>query len=64
MWGTTSPLFNGYQVLFPGRDFDHYPPSSAKIKNEWSYTSICHMYLCGMGRENVIFYKLVSWSKQ
>ena len=64
MWGTTSPLFNGYQGLFPRRDFDHYPPSSVKFEKEWSYTTMCHMCLRGMGRENVIFYKLVSWSKQ
>jgi hypothetical protein len=26
-------------VKRPGREADHSPPSSAKVKNEWSYTS-------------------------
>jgi hypothetical protein len=26
-------------VKRPGREADHSPPSSAEIKNEWSYTS-------------------------
>jgi hypothetical protein len=36
-----------YTVSFPverrpGRETDHLLPSSAKVKNEWSYTSIPH----------------------
>jgi hypothetical protein len=27
-------------VKRPGREVDHSPPSSAEVKNEWSYTSI------------------------
>jgi len=33
------------EIKQPGRDVDNTPPSSAEIKNEWSYTStplICH----------------------
>jgi hypothetical protein len=26
-------------VKWPGREVDHSPPSSAEVKNEWSYTS-------------------------
>jgi len=26
-------------VKRPGREVDHSPPSSAEVKNEWSYTS-------------------------
>jgi hypothetical protein len=25
-------------ITKPGREADHSPPSSAKVKNEWSYT--------------------------
>ena len=38
-------IFNGYQSTFrgggkpPGSVFDHSPPRSAQIKNEWRYTS-------------------------
>jgi hypothetical protein len=28
----------------PGRESDHSPPSSAQVKNEWSYTST-HQYV-------------------
>ena len=27
------------RVKRPGRQFDHSPPSSAEVKNEWSHTS-------------------------
>ena len=32
-------------VKRPGREFDHSHPSSAMVKNEWSYTSIPPAYL-------------------
>jgi len=40
-----APQFSGYHGSFlgvkrPGRDVDHSPPSSAELKNIWSYTSI------------------------
>jgi hypothetical protein len=35
----TRGLFPG-GVMRPGREVDHSPPSSAKVKNAWSYTSI------------------------
>jgi hypothetical protein len=44
-WGPPSLLFNGHQgylpsgVKRPGREADHSPPSSAEVKNAWSYTS-------------------------
>jgi len=34
---------------------NHEPPSSAKLKNEWSYTSSPLMYLCGAYRESFTF---------
>ena len=44
LWGPSNPLFNFYVGSFlgvkrPGREFDHSSPSSAEVKNEWSYTS-------------------------
>ena len=44
LWAPRSPLFSGYRVCFPdvmrlGREAVHPHPSSAEIKNEWSYTS-------------------------
>jgi hypothetical protein len=44
LWGSPSLLSIEYQGLFPGlkrpgREADHSPPSSAEIKNAWSYTS-------------------------
>jgi hypothetical protein len=43
-WGQRSPQFNGYRVSFLGVkrqrcEVDHSPPSSAEVRNEWSYTS-------------------------
>jgi hypothetical protein len=32
----------------PGRESDHSPPSSAKVKNAWSYTSTLPIYLHGV----------------
>ena len=50
-------LFNGYQVLtggvcvrLPRCKVNHSPPSSAGVKNEWSYT--LNLCLHGMDREN------------
>jgi len=40
LWDPLSLLSNGYQGLFPwGREDNHSPPSSAEVKNAWSYTS-------------------------
>jgi hypothetical protein len=44
LWGPPSLLFKGYRGFFPqgvkrpGRVVDHSPPSSAEVKNTWSYT--------------------------
>jgi hypothetical protein len=35
-------------VKRPGREVDHSPPSSAEVKNAWSYTSTPSIYLHGM----------------
>jgi hypothetical protein len=44
LWGSPNLLSSMYQGFFPGvrrpgREADHSPPSSAKLKNAWSYTS-------------------------
>jgi hypothetical protein len=35
-------------VKWPGREADHSPPSSAEVKNAWSYTSIPPVHLHGV----------------
>jgi len=57
----TQPTIQGVPVFFlrgkmAGYEVDHSPPSSAKVKNEWSYTStplICHH---GVDREIFTFH--------
>ena len=34
---------------------NHSPPSSAEVKNEWSYTSTPPIWLCDMDRNNFMF---------
>jgi hypothetical protein len=38
-------------VKRPGREVEHTPPSSADVKNKWSYTSAAAMFLHGVGRD-------------
>jgi hypothetical protein len=43
---------NGHQVYFPGlkrpgREVDHSVPSSAKVKNDWSYTCTARYMFIG-----------------
>jgi hypothetical protein len=39
-----------------GRDVGYSPPSSAEVKNEWSYTSTPPMQFPGVGRNTVTFF--------
>jgi hypothetical protein len=60
LWGLVSLVFNGYQGSFPGvkrpgREVNHSPPSSAEVKNEWSYTSTPPICLHCVDRENFAF---------
>jgi hypothetical protein len=53
LWGPPNLLPTVYQVLFPrvkqpGLEAAPSPPSSAKVKNEWRYTSIAP-YACKAG---------------
>jgi hypothetical protein len=51
LWGPLSLLSNGYQGPFSprvkrqGREADHSPPSSAEVKNAWSYTSTQYAFM-------------------
>ena len=39
----------------PGSEFNHSPPSSAEVKNEWRYTSFVPIRLLGVGTEKITF---------
>jgi hypothetical protein len=58
--GSPSPLFNAYVGSFagikrPGRQADHSPPSSAEVKNEWSYTASPPTCFHGVDRDSFTF---------
>ena len=60
LWGPPSLLLNGYRVSFPRvkwplREVNHSPPSSAEVKNKWSYTSTPPICIHGVDRENFNF---------
>jgi hypothetical protein len=55
-----SLLSNGYWVSFPGVsklkcEVDHSSPSSAEVKNEYSYTSTLPVCLYGVERDKFTF---------
>jgi len=57
IWGPSNPLFSGYLGSFPrvkqlGHAVDHKSPSSAKVKNEWNYTTSACVCLPGIDRNN------------
>ena len=69
LFGTPSLVFSGYPgssigVKWLGHDVNHSSPSSADVKNEWSYTFAPPLYLHGMDRDftfDLMFYiQLVS----
>jgi hypothetical protein len=51
--GTGSPPPWG--VKWPGGEVNHSSPSSAEVKNEWSYTPVPPMWLHGVGRKSLPF---------
>jgi hypothetical protein len=60
LWGLPSLLFNEYWgsllgVKWPGCKVNHSPLSSAKVKNEWSYTSPPPICLHDVDREDSTF---------
>jgi hypothetical protein len=60
-WVPPSFQFNGTRGFFSGVkwlgcEVNHSPQSSAKVKNEYSYTSTPPICFHGIGRENFTFY--------
>jgi len=53
-------LFSGYRCSFRGRNNDHSRPSSAEVKNEWSFTTTPTICLCSGDKESFIFLLLGS----
>lgn len=66
LWHPPSFQFNGYQgfsvgLMWLGHEIGPSPPpASPKIKNEWSYTSVPHICLHGLHRDN--FTLLLFWN--
>jgi len=44
----------GTGTKWPGREVNHSLPSSAEVKNEWSYVSTLPVHLHGVDREKVL----------
>jgi hypothetical protein len=62
LWGPSSLLFNGHWRSLPvvkrsGRGVNHWPPSSADVKNEWSCTSSPCIRFRGVNRDDCTFYQ-------
>jgi len=57
LWGPPSLLLNEQ----PGNETDNLAPSSAKVKNEWNYTSIPPLCLHGMEGDNLTFSDRLSY---
>ena len=59
VWGPPNLFLIGYRGIFRGKRsgalINHSPPSSAEVKNEWSYTSRPSICLHGVDREKFIF---------
>ena len=54
-------LFIGYWIYFPGEqgprlEINHSLPSSAEVKNEWSYTSTPPTRLHGLDLDTLLFF--------
>jgi len=49
------------EVERPGRLADHSPPSNAKVKNDWSYTSTSPTRLHGMDRNIFIIFTFMKF---
>jgi hypothetical protein len=62
LWDPPRLILNGYKDTLPRRKggggerkVDHSLPSSAEVKNEWSYTSTTPICLHGANREKFTF---------
>jgi len=54
--GTGFFPWRGEGVRPPEHEFDHSLPSSAEVKNEWSYISVSSLRFHGVARENFTFF--------
>ena len=59
LWGSSSPLCNLYRGSFPrvkrsGNKAYHSPPSTAVVKNEWSYTFAPPICLQSLDRDKFL----------
>jgi hypothetical protein len=59
-WGPRSLIFSGFLGSFPAvkrpnRELDRSPPSSVKLKKEWSCTSAPPICVHGVAKDNFIF---------
>jgi hypothetical protein len=52
------------RVKRPGREADHSPPSSAEVKNAWSYTSTPQYAFIVKHRDNFTFLPLPRWAPE
>ena len=57
IWGLSNLLLFGYEGSFPrvkqlGHAVDHESPPSAKVKNDWSYTTSACVSLHNIDRNN------------
>ena len=50
------------EVKRSGHEFDHLPPCSAEVKNEWSNAAAPPICLYGMGKEKFAFFLWFSFS--
>jgi len=46
------------EVKRPAHEFDHLPPCSAEVKNEWSYAATPPICLHGTGRDKFAFFAM------
>ena len=60
LWDPLSFLPTGYRCSWPGvnrpgHDVDNSSPSSAEVKNEWSYTTTPPIWFHDVDKENINF---------
>jgi hypothetical protein len=60
LWGPPSLPINGHrgsfpEVKWPEREVNHSPPSSAEVKNEWSFTSIPPLRFMALTGKTLLF---------
>jgi hypothetical protein len=55
--GPIQPHIQWVPIYIPGiKSVDHSPPNTAKVKNDWSYTSTPPLRFRGVDREKCTFF--------